>query len=65
MSHHTDCCDVCQKTIKELVQVLKRCIGVMEIAKVGEHHLADSYPLHAAKRLLAQIEGGQDDASHG
>jgi hypothetical protein len=57
MTTHKDCCVVCQQTIKELVQVLKRCVGVMELAKVGEHHLADSYPLHAAKRLLTQIEG--------
>jgi len=64
MSTHQDCCAVCQKTIADLIEVLNRCIGVMELAKIGEHSLYDSYPVHQAKRLLAQIRGGQNDASH-
>ncbi|MDI3463615.1 MAG: hypothetical protein OJF50_002436 [Nitrospira sp.] len=55
-THHT-CCDACEKIITELLEVLTRCVGLMEMAKIGEMSLYDSHPVHAAKRLLAQAKG--------
>lgn len=59
MRPHQDGCAECRKAIDELVQVLTRCIGVMELAKIGDMSLYDSAPLRQAKRLLVQIQGNR------
>jgi len=59
MISHKDCCAACQQAVDELVQVLTRCIGVMEMAKIGDMSLYDSAPLRQAKRLLVQIQGNR------
>lgn len=46
-----------QKTIQEFVDVLGKCVGLMEMAKIGDMGLYDSAPVHQAKRLLAQVKG--------
>ena len=57
MTSHHDCCSACKQTIEEFTDVLTRCVSLMEMAKIGEMSLYDSHPVHAAKRLLAQVKG--------
>ena len=57
MTSHDDCCAACKQTIEEFTDVLTRCVSLMEMAKIGEMSLYDSHPVHAAKRLLAQVKG--------